>query len=493
MQPENVDIRQKLEPFRRRWAMIALIVLAITAVTYYHYARQPGAYAASTQLFVRSVGPTPLLGSDPETDPARRLLNEAEVLTSPAVAARVAEQLGYKGDPRNLLKEITVTPSSDADLISLTATTPDPNRSAALANGFASAFAELSAPQNKSAVGPVVQVDRATVPISGSSPSPTRNALFAAVLGLVLAWLLVLGLEAFDRRLRQSAVEAEYGLPLLASIPFSRKARGATRSGSRLPVAVMERVRGLRTMLDHGGRTGISPRTVLITSAIPGEGKSTLAKSLAMAYFESGKSVLVIDADLRRPMLHEFFEAPLVPGLADVLRSSVPLRDAVQEVQAGNIKLAIDPLLANSAPMAALVSQRASRSAQTMYDPLDENDDVVGGPVMHLLASGSDTSDPAALLGSAQLKTVLAEAAANYDLVLLDSPPVLSVSDAIPLATAVDAVIVVARSEFTTRDAALQCRQALKRVPTVTVLGVVANGVRNDDWHSRPYYLTSSG
>jgi Mrp family chromosome partitioning ATPase len=107
------------------------------------------------------------------------------------------------------------------------------------------------------------------------------------------------------------------------------------------------------------------------------------------------------------------------------------------------------------------------------------------GPVVRLLAAGSGTSDPGALLGSPQLKDLLAEASAGYDLVLIDSPPVLSVSDAIPLATAADAVVVVARAEFTTRDAAQRCRQALERVDSVTVLGVVANAVGHDDQHKR--------
>ena len=493
MQPENPDLRQKLEPFRRRWWVMAGIVLAISAVTYYHYSRQPAQYGATAQILARSGGPAPVVGTDPETDPARRLLNEAAVLQSPPVASKVAQQLGYKGDPGNLLKLITVTPSIDSDLISLTATTSDPNRSAALANGFAKAFTMLSVPQTKHAAAPnVVLIDRATVPTTGSGRSPTRNALFAALLGLVLAGLLVRVLEAFDRRLRHPAVEAEYGLPLLASIPFSRKAHGATRSASRLPVALMERVRGLRTTLDQGAGSGIAPRTVLVTSAIPGEGKSTLVKSLALAYFESARSVLVIDADLRRPMLHEFFEAALVPGLSDVLRSSILLSDATQEVQPGDIEPAFDPVPRGSQTMMAVVPQGEPRPAQTEHEPLRDNGRDVPGPVMHLLTSGSGTSDPAALLGSAQLKTLLAEGAATSDLVLVDSPPVLSVSDAIALATAVDAVVVVARSEFTTRDAALRCRQALERAPMVTVLGVVANGVRNNEQLTRPYYFTSS-
>jgi Mrp family chromosome partitioning ATPase len=110
------------------------------------------------------------------------------------------------------------------------------------------------------------------------------------------------------------------------------------------------------------------------------------------------------------------------------------------------------------------------------------------GPVLRVLTSGSGTSDPAALLGSAEFTTLLAEAAASYDVVLIDSTPILAVSDAIPVAASVDAVVVVARSDFTTRDAAQRCRQALERVKGINVVGVVANGVRDEADLRRPYY-----
>lgn len=242
-------------------------------------------------------------------------------------------------------------------------------------------------------------------------------------------------------------------------------------------------------MLEHGATAGVTPRALLVTSAIPGEGKSTLVKSLGLAYFESAKSVLVIDADLRQPLLHEFFEAPLVPGLSDVLRGSIPLSEATQEVQPGDIEPAFDRVMGGAESIVTAGDIRERRGGQTLLDAAARS--AAGGPVVHLLAAGSRTSDPAALLGSAQLRVLLAEATAKYDLVLIDSPPVLSVSDAIPVATAVDAVIVVARAEFTTRDAAQRCRQALERVSSVTVLGVVANAVRDDE-HVRSRYLMSA-
>jgi Mrp family chromosome partitioning ATPase len=492
-----------LTPFRRRWWLIALIAVAVGVVTYEYYKGQRPKYVASSTVFVRAAGSTPVVGTDPETDPSRRLQNEATLLQSPAVAEDVAKRLHYTGDPRNLLDSISATPSPNSDFVTITATTPDADRSARLANQFAIAFAALNASQNRALLAaqqatvrtqlaklprtlanqnlranletqlqnlqlaaatppPVQQVNPATVPSHGTS-SPVRNALFAGVLGGVLACLLIQGIEAFDRRLRPPVVESEYGLPLLASVPFSRKAHTATRSGTRVPTPIMEGVRGLRTMLDHAG-DGDTPRTVMLTSAMSGEGKSTLIKSLALGYFDSARSVLVIDADLRRPMIHELFDAPLVPGLSDVLRGSISLSDAAQQVQPGDLE-------------PALGSQNGGGGSHA-------------APVLHVLTSGSGTSDPAALLGSEKFSAMLAEAAATYDIVLVDSTPILTVSDAIPVATHVDAVVVVARSDFTTRDAAQRCRLALERVKGVKVVGVVANGVRDDsELGRRPYYV----
>jgi len=500
MQPQTRDLHQILQPFRRRWWMIAAIVLAITAGTYYYYKHQQPKYSASTSVFVRSAGSSPVAGTDPETDPSRRLQNEATLLQTQGVAAVVAKRLHYAGDPRDLLSWTTVAPSADSDFLTIDTTTTDPKLSANVANGFARAFAALNANETKALLAeqqqsvqsqlaalprtfanvnlranlatelqtlrlaeatppPVQQINPASVPQNRSTATPAHNAAFAAVLGLVLGCLLVVGLGAFDRRLRHPVVEAEYGLPLLASIPFSRKAHSATRSGARVPAAMMEGVRGLRTMLDHGAGSGGAPRSVLITSAVSGEGKSTLIKSLALSYFESARSVLVIDGDLRRPMIHELFDAPLVPGLSDVLRGAIPLSDAVQQVQPGDLEPAIGA-----------------------HD----------APVLHVLTSGGGISDPAALLGSDEFRSLLASAVAEYDMVLIDSTPIIAVSDAIPVATHVDAVVVVARSDYTTRDAAQRCRQALGRVKDVNVVGVVANAVREDTELGRTYYVAAS-
>jgi len=493
VQPETQDIRAKLEPYRRRLWLIVVVVVAVSAVVYKYYSGKPVQYSATTSLFVRG-GHLPIVGTDNELDPIRSVANEATLVQTPAVAQRVAQLLGYKGNPNDLLSEVVVVPSATSDFISITAVDPDPKRAAAIANGFAQAFVALSTslPAGKKASLPSAeQVDPAAVPTASDATSAKSAALFAGLLGLVLAVLLVNALEAFDRRLRHPAVAAEYDLPLLASMPYSRKTRKAAQAGARMPATLMEPIRSLRTLLDHGSDTGRPPASILVTSAIPGEGKSTLVKSLALAYFESGRSVLVIDCDLRRPRLHELYEAPLAPGLSDVVRGAATLAEATQDVQSSELDAELDQLLTGSR-VGDELQGGATPFSTKLWPRTAGGSRSSGGPVIRLLACGSGIFDPNALLGSAQLSGLIDEAKAAYDVVLIDTPPVLAVSDAIALAPAVDGVVVVARAEFTSRDAAKRCREALTRVPGLALLGVVANGVRSGDEYSKPYYTTPS-
>jgi polysaccharide biosynthesis transport protein len=528
MQSEERDFRQMVEPFRRRWWIMVLVAVVVAGVSYHHYRGVPARFVATTSVFVQSSAPDPILGTGAETDPDRRLANEARLLQTPAVAKRVARGLHYKGDPRGLLTLLAVTPSKDSDFVGITATAPDPNSAADIANGFANAFVDLSTRSTRdqarkaqtaiedqlsqlpataanrslrtglksrlrevtlsqsTAQSGVQRIDHATPPTAGDAPSPKRNAIFAGILGLILGGMLVYGLDALDRRLRSSLVEAEYGLPLLASIPFSRKAANPASATSRPPAQVMESVRALRTTLEHGGTSGVAPRTILVTSAIPGEGKSTLTRSLALGFFEGGKSVLVIDADLRRPTMHESFEVDFAPGLADVLRSATSLADAVQPVAIDGVEASLDPAPAAAGRVVA-VARRRNRATFSGV-----NGSARSHSKLHVLATGSGASDPAALLGTDEFRRLLEEAKSIYDLVLIDSSPILAVSDAIPIATAVDAVVLVTRSQFTTRDQAQRCRKALERVPNVNVLGVVANGVRESENIARPYYFATA-
>jgi polysaccharide biosynthesis transport protein len=511
---EGRDIRELLRPLRRRWWILVLVAVAISGATYYHYRDAAQTYQSSTTVFVQPSSVDSLLeGSSPSGgDPGRTLMNQAGLVQTPAVAEQVARKLKYKGDSRDLLSQVEVTPAEDSDFLRITATSTDARFAADLANGFAGVFTQMGAGRVReearkarseierqlSLLAPtrentslrndlearleqllltetlptvgVRRIDRAVPAATATGSTPLRKAFFAGVLGLVLGALLVYALEALDRRLPSSQLEAEYGLPLLAAIPLNRKAAAHAQQHPGLPVQLSEPVRTVRTTLDHGGVAGSAPRTILVTSALPGEGKTTLTKSLAVGFFEGGRNVLLIDADLRRPSLHQFFGVQPEQGLSDVLQSTASLSSAVHALEPlnGNVRHAADQDTPAKATAVSLESRAASNGHSN-----------AAGPVLHLLASGGEVADPAALLGSVQMARLLAEAAATYDVVLIDSSPLLAVSDVVPLATSVDGVIVVTRSQYTTRDAAQSFRRALERLPDVTVVGLVANGVRD--------------
>jgi Mrp family chromosome partitioning ATPase len=300
-----------------------------------------------------------------------------------------------------------------------------------------------------------------------------------------------------------------------------------------------EPTRTLRTALNHGGSES-PPRTILIASAIQGEGKSLVTKSLALGFFQGGARTLVIDGDLRKPSMHAFFGVEPEPGLSDVLRSGGPLEQCVRPIllDGGIASAREEPALAVEANPAAVErrdeAQPAWRSAEfdvlsaedieelarAAASPQDKTrrtrrsrrkarpgDPAPGGAkagsrngathagssvdhlgALDLLPCGSRVRDPAALLGTPAMRRLLSEAADSYDVVLVDSSPLLAVSDAVPLARAVDGVILVTRSDYTTRDAAEGLRRTLERLPDVAVVGLVANGVRDLDHRAQHRY-----
>ena len=346
-----------------------------------------------------------------------------------------------------------------------------------------------------------------------------RAAIFAGLLGLVLGGALAYVLEALNRRLPTSNVEAEYGMPVLASIPLDAKAATETRGLSGLPFSMVEPIRTVRTTLDHDVHGGTAARTILVMSAIPGEGKSTLTKGLALGFHGSGKNVLVIDADLRYPVLHDWFGTPREPGLSNVLRTETSLELATHEPSlevdsADGIRIEGEPE-PNDEPV-PISAKRGSADEKappgspstTLEPPVRDfppglsnwadgaasqaiapsgNGNRRREPVLHLMSAGSRVQDPAALLGTEQMAPFLVEAKVSYDVVVIDSPPLLAVSDAIPLAVAVDGVIAVSRSNLTTPDDAQRFRRALDRLRGVTVLGLVLNGVRGAHAPRYPY------
>jgi polysaccharide biosynthesis transport protein len=262
-------------------------------------------------------------------------------------------------------------------------------------------------------------------------------------------------------------VERMLSLPALAAIPcagglsrrrlFRKNTNDGNRPGlllnsqSRSPVA--EAYKQLRTsiLLSSAGR---APKTLLVTSGKPGEGKTTTVVNTAISLADTGARVLVIDADLRRPMVHNVLQVPNVAGLSTALSRDIHEDDLL-----------------------ALI-------------------DVADGTSLNVLPSGPIPPNPSELLGSTQMKQLLATLASHFDHIVVDSPPVTSVTDAVLLASLVDGVVIVVHGGKSTKELSRRTRQLLRSVGA-RIFGVVLNNVKPNGedyytYYNKPYGFEST-
>jgi len=300
-------------------------------------------------------------------------------------------------------------------------------------------------------------VDAARVPNSPVEPNIPRNLAFALVLGLTSGIALAFLLENMDNTVRTTEqAQIISALPALGMIPLGSK---SSNNGSRpkrpeltssreavelvtqaRPQSQMaESYRALRTSLLLSN-LGAPPKVIMVTSARPQEGKTTTSINSAIVLAQKGVRVLLIDADLRRPSVHKTLGMGPRSGLSNVLTGSATLEQAITP----------SPILPN----------------------------------LFVLSAGTPPPNPAELLASSNMKDVLTELRGQYDHIVLDTPPTLSVTDAVVLSPRVDAIILVIRSGQTTKQALRRARDILMQV-NAHVTGVLLNAV---DLSSPDYY-----
>ena len=299
-------------------------------------------------------------------------------------------------------------------------------------------------------------VNAARVPMAPSEPNIPRNLAFALVLGLTSGVGLAFLLENLDNTVRTpEQAQIISGLPSLGMIPQGSKSIEASNQ-KRLTVAsskeavelvtqarpqsqMAESYRALRTSLLLSS-SGAPPKIILVTSALPQEGKTTTSINCAIVLAQKGVRVLLIDADLRRPGVHKTLGMGPRSGLSNVLTGSATLQQTITR----------SPLV----------------------------------PSLFVLPSGTPPPNPAELLASSNMKDVLVELRDQYDHIVIDTPPTLSVTDAVVLSTKADAVVLVIRSGVTTKGALRRSRDILMQV-NAKVTGVLLNAV---DLNSPDYY-----
>lgn len=432
-----MELEQYLRVLRDYWRSGLATLLACVALAAAFTLLQNPTYAASSSVFltVESGGTAGEL-SQGATYAERQVKSFVSVATTAIVLDPVIDELGLKTTPSGLAKRLTVTSPTATSVIKVSALDGTPEGAAKLSDAVAesllAAVSELSppGPDGTKLVSATI-IDRALVPTSPASPQPSRNLALGVLLGLLLGFGQALLRSTLDTRLRTADdLQRLSDAPVLATIGRTEAVaeRAAALEGQHWANA--EAYRRLRTNVGFVGLGGERRSSIVITSALTGEGKTETAVNLAKVLAQAGESVLLIDADLRRPMVAKRLGLDNELGLSDVLTGRGSLQSLTVDV----------------------------------------------APYLSVLAAGTVPPNPSELLGSEAMAHLLATVERQYDYVLFDSPPLLPVTDAVVLAAQTGGAIVVARSGLVRRQ---QFEGALELLNAgdVTLLGVVLNDV----------------
>jgi polysaccharide biosynthesis transport protein len=540
----------------RRWWLVGLcVVLGAVAAGAYSATKQKQYTAGADVLFREDSQPDrsvqSVLGLPPPSiaaDPTQEAATNVALVSLNQVADMTAWALGPGTSPGQVASEVTVGEVGQSNVITISATDPSPAKAAAIANTYARQIVAFRQNVDRSLVrsaivgvqqqlrnlppkqrsgpagdalrtqlsqlnalagsqtGDVQVVQSASIPSAPSSPRTKLNVAVGAVLGLILGVALALLAHRIGRRDESPTELADaYGLPVLGVVPRTRELALANRAGQRLRLADAPRTPGgngagskkqrvlpppaadafrdVRTILRYA-HPDRDLRSVLVTSAHRGEGKSTVAWQLArVVAIQRNRRVLVLECDLRRPVLARAHELRPAPGLVEVLNGAVPLTAAVQTLDASTEEsdfdfVGLDELSLD--PTEQLESER--NGSKTRLPPSQ----------MDVLVAGSPTSNPADLLDSAQMSSLLRDLAAQYDFIVLDAPPGPLVSDTVPLVSLADGVIIVSSMRHTSKDAVNTLRSQLELLDA-PILGVVVNNAKHraEAWY--PYGYAAAG
>jgi succinoglycan biosynthesis transport protein ExoP len=492
---KTFDLRRAMQVVRRRfWILVICAVLVPAAAVAVSAAQQKKYTAEATLLFRDPQFDQKLFGSTfvpNSTDPERQAATNLELVSLDTVAARTAKRIPGV-TPKQVSNAVEPETKGQADVVSINATWTDPRRAATMANTFANEYIafrrdadrakigvarlplrkqlrELSREERAGPLGRSLRarltqlnvlaslqtgnaelVQPALAPDGPSSPKVVRNGALGLVLGLILGAGLVGLAEALDRRLRDPAeIEHAFDAPVLAGIPESPWLRKSDAAMSNAPPGQREAFDMLRANLRYFNLSR-EIESVLITSAESGEGKSTVAWGLAVAAARSGSRTLLVEADLRRPTFASQFQLHAPAGLTTVLTGRAQPSDAVQSIRLP---------------------------------------DVVDGASpewLSVLLAGPIPPNPTAVAESDQMARLLEDAKREYDLVIIDTPPITLVPDAIPLMRRVDGVIVVCRLGTSSRGPMHRLAHQLENLDA-PVLGVVVNSANENDPYAYGY------
>ncbi|MGY2078745.1 polysaccharide biosynthesis tyrosine autokinase [Modestobacter sp. SYSU DS0657] len=433
-----MELKDVLQALRAGWwLLVAGLLAGLCAAGLVTWQATP-LYPSSTQLFVSTTGTdSTSTAYQGNLFSQQRVTSYVQLLTGTQLAARVVDQLGLDETPDALATSISATTIPDTVLLDVTVTRPSATEArdiaAALGQQFTSLVTELETPDGAASSTVKVTVTEAPeVAQSPASPQPLRNLALGGLVGLLLGAAAAVLRERMDNTVKTADdVQELTGVGLVGALledPNLHEHHVVTDDDGYSETA--EAYRQIRTNLQFLG-VDEPARTIVVTSSLPGEGKTTIAVNLAVVLAQSGARVALIEADLRRPRVTRYLGMISGAGVSNVLAGTASYDELIQPYGNGNLTV---------------------------------------------LAAGPMPPNPSEMLGSQQMRALLDEARRHNDFVLIDAPPLLPVTDGAVLSVAADGAILVARHGVTTRAQLHQAATNLHRIEA-KLLGVLLNRI----------------
>lgn len=435
-----MSVRELVRLLRRHWWLLLLGLLLGGCAAFAVTVVMTPLYQAETRLFVSTQSAqsnADLLQGGNFTQ--QRMQSYADVASSPRVLDPVIRQLGLKESASGLAKRVTADAPADTVMLVISASDTSAARAAAIADATASSLAStieaLEAPASGGSPVRATIVQPAVAPSAPITPNVPRNI----ALGLILGGLVGLGIallrHTLDTRVRTAEdLKSITAATLLGAVPFDKSAVDQVILSQEDPHSLRaEALRKVRTNLQFVD-IATHPKSIVVTSCLPGEGKSSTSANLSITMAEAGLNVCLIEGDLRRPKVIDYLGLEGGAGLTTVLIGDADLDDVLQPW--GGVSVgAVD-----------------------------------------VLATGPLPPNPSELLGSKLMRNLLEELESRYDMVLIDAPPLLPVTDAAVLSTAADGVILIVGSGKVDSKGLMRGLESLETVDA-KLLGMVMNRV----------------
>ena len=429
-----LNLQDYVKLLKARWLTVCVTVVAAVAVAVLISLVTTPLYQASTRLFVSTTAGSSLADAyQGNRFSQERVISYTELLMGRTLAQRTVDKLGLTMDAEELGENVTASAKPDTVLINVDVLDQSAVRARDIANTLSDEFVamirELETPENGAIPDARVVVEqRASLPQAPVVPQTARNIALGLGIGIVLGVALAFVRDVLDNTVKtRDNLEEITGVGVVGAIPLDKERRrqpAISFETDNSPTA--EAFRTLRTNLQFLAIDS-PPRVLVVTSSVPSEGKSTTAINIALALAEAEHKVLLVDGDMRRPSLHQYLDLLQPVGFSTVLSGGASIGEALQKTRF---------------------------------------------PGLTVLTSGAIPPNPSELLGSQAARRLLAELRSQYDYVVVDSTPLLAVTDAAIMAAGADGVLVIARHGNTKRDQLAHAVGSLRNVGA-PVLGAV--------------------